>query len=120
MARSYGSDMSLCQAARSRIGSPRGIPVVILDAFHSMRDIPTGSKLGLIVIGFGIVADLIAHLDPGLDDARGTMTGPQLSAHLVVFLGMVLVLAGVIVDGVRSNRRARGPVAQGRHLDALR
>ena len=36
------------------------------------------------------------------------MTGPQLSAHLVVFVGMALVLIGVVVDGVRSGRRSGG------------
>ena len=102
------------------MASPRGIRVVFRDALRTVRDIPAGSQLGLIVIGFGVVADLIAHLDPGLEHHHGTMTGSQVSAHLVVFVGMVLVLAGVVVDGVCSNRRARGHVPQGRQLDALR
>ena len=81
---------------------------------------PIGSRLGLLIIGFGMIADLVAHLDPGLDHDHGHMTGPQVSAHLVVFLGMVLVLASVVTDGVRSSRRLRGAVVQGRHLDARR
>lgn len=82
--------------------------------------IPTGSRLGLIVMALGIIADLIAHLDPGLEHDHGTITGPQVSAHLVIFLGMVVVLASVVVDGVRTGRRSRGTTTQGRQLDAIR
>ncbi len=93
---------------------------IIRRAVWTFGRIPTGSRLGLIVMALGIVADLIAHLDPGLEHARGTMTGPQVSAHLVIFLGMVAVLAGVVVDGVRSGRRSRGTITQGRQLNAIR
>ncbi len=48
------------------------------------------------------------------------MTGSQLSAHLVVFVGMTFVLIGVVVDGVRSGRRHGETATQGRHLDAIR
>jgi len=70
--------------------------------------IPTGPRLGLLIIGLGVVADLIAHLDPGLDRDPAQMTAPQFSAHLVVFLGMVLVLVSVVIGGARSSRRSRG------------
>jgi hypothetical protein len=71
-----------------------------------------------MVLGFA--ADLLAHLDPALDHDHGAMTGPQLSAHLVVFAGMALVLIGVVLDGVRSGRRHGETPTQGRHFDALR
>ena len=87
---------------------------------QTVGQIPTGSALGLLVISFGLIADLVAHLAPGLDHDHGHMTGPQVSAHLVVFLGMVLVLASVVIDGVRSTRRSHGAVVQGRHPNALR
>jgi hypothetical protein len=67
--------------------------------------LPVGAKLGLIVMAFGTGADLIAHLSPGLEHGQAGMTGPELSAHLVVFVGMALVLVGVVIDGVRSGRR---------------
>ena len=68
----------------------------------------------------GLAADLLAHLDPALDHDHGAMTGPQLTAHLVVFIGMALVLFGVVVDGVRSGRRHGESPTEGRNLDALR
>ena len=72
------------------------------------QQLPLGSKLGLAVIVLGFAADLLVHLDPALDHNHGAATGPELSAHLVVFAGMSLVLAGVLVDGVRSGRRSGG------------
>jgi hypothetical protein len=69
------------------------------------HQLPIGSQIGLAVMVLGLAADLLAHLDPALDHNHGAITGPQLSAHLVVFIGMALVLIGVVVDGVRSGRR---------------
>jgi len=83
-------------------------------ASETAHRLPLGSKIGLAVMVLGIVADLIAHMDPGLDHGHGGMTGPQLSAHLVVFVGMALVLIGVVVDGVRSGRRSGGRATQRR------
>jgi len=84
------------------------------------RQLPIGSQIGLAVMVMGFAADLLAHLDPALDHDHGVVTGPQLSAHLVVFVGMTLVLVGVVVDGVRSGRRNGETVTQGRHFDAIR
>jgi hypothetical protein len=84
-------------------------------AAKTLGGIPTGSRYGLLIIGLGIVADLVAHLGPGVDHDHGLLTGPQLSAHFVVFLGMVLVLAAVVIDGVRASHRVPGAVIQGRH-----
>ena len=83
-------------------------------ASTTAHQLPLGSKLGLAVMVVGIAADLVAHLDPGLEHGHGGMTGPELSAHLVVFVGMALVLIGVVVDGVRSGRRTGGGATQGR------
>jgi hypothetical protein len=62
----------------------------------------------------GIAADLVVHLDPAVDYHHEGVTGPELSAHLVVFVGMALVLIGVVVDGVRSGRRPGGNAHKGR------
>ena len=60
----------------------------------------TGMRLGLAVIVFGLVLDLVGH---GFADMASAHLG-----HLVVVLGMVLTLAGVVVDGTRgSGRRVR-------------
>jgi hypothetical protein len=75
---------------------------------ETAAELPLGSKIGFVVMVLGIAADLIAHLDPALDHVHGGATGPGLSAHLVVFVGMALVLIGVVIDGVRSGRRSGG------------
>ena len=83
-------------------------------ASETAHRLPLGSMVGLVVMALGIAADLVAHLDPALGHDHGGMTGPQISAHLVVFVGMALVLIGVVVDGVRSVHRAAGRASQGR------
>jgi hypothetical protein len=87
--------------------------------FPAAQPLPLGSKIGLLVLALGIGADMIAHLTPGLDHDHGAMTGPELSAHLVVVVGMALVLIGIVVDGVRSGRRFPATVSKG-GADALR
>jgi uncharacterized membrane protein len=82
--------------------------------FETAHQLPLGSKIGFVVLVLGIAADLVAHLDPALDHHHGGVTGPELSAHLVVFVGMALVLIGVVIDGVRSGRRSGGNVTKGR------
>jgi hypothetical protein len=70
--------------------------------------VPLWSKLGLGVIAIGLSADLFAHLSAVGEHDHGGATGPELSAHLVVFIGMALVLVGVVLDGLRS-RQTREP-----------
>ena len=83
----------------------RQMPVIQRIA-REVTQIPIGSKLGFVVIVLGLAADVIAHLSPGLEHHHGGASGMELSAHLVVFVGMALVLLGVVFDGVRSGRRA--------------
>jgi hypothetical protein len=78
----------------------------VATAVAELRLIPTISMVGLLIIGLGLGADVVAHTGPALDHDHG-MTGAQLSAHLVTFIGMVVVLAGVVVDGLRSTFRTR-------------
>jgi hypothetical protein len=88
--------------------------VAIKRMSETAHQLPLGSKIGFAVMVLGIAADLVAHLDPALDHHDGGVTGPELSAHLVVFVGMALVLIGVVVDGLRSGRRSGRSVTQGR------
>jgi hypothetical protein len=87
---------------------------VIERVSETAHELPLGSKLGFAVMVLGIAADLVAHLNPALDHHHGGATGPELSAHLVVFVGMALVLVGVVIDGVRSGRRSGGNAPKGR------
>ena len=87
---------------------------------RTAHQFPIGSQIGLAVMVLGFAADLVAHLDPALDHDHGAITGPQLSAHLVVFVGMALVLIGVVIYGVRSSRRTAGTEDAGRNPNAIR
>lgn len=87
---------------------------VIERVSETAHQVPLGSRLGFAVMVLGIAADLAAHLDPARANHQGGMTGPELSPHLVVFVGMALVLIGVVVDGVRLRRRPGGDAPQGR------
>lgn len=87
---------------------------VIERVSETTHQLPLGARIGLAVMVLGIAADLVAHLDPALDHHHDVATGQERSAHLVVFVGMALVLIGVVIDGVRSGRRSGGSVTQGR------
>jgi hypothetical protein len=89
-------------------------------AFRMARLLPSASQAGLAVLGFGILYDLVLHAGAGFDHHHDGMSGPEISAHLVIFAGMVLLLLGVVVDGVRSIRRTSGTTAQGSSFDAPR
>ena len=81
---------------------------VIDQAYEIAQELPLGAKLGFAVMVLGFAVDLMVHLDPALDHQHGGAAGPELSAHLVVFVGMAIVFAGVLFDGVRSRRRSGG------------
>jgi hypothetical protein len=109
----------------SHVGS-HGIhrPPRLLDlvgiASETFDRFPGASRVGLVVIVLAVVADIVAHATPGLDHDHGGATGPELSAHAAIFLGMVLVLAGVVVDGALSTRRIHNRSHAGRPSDAIR
>jgi hypothetical protein len=85
------------------------------------QDIPGASKLGLLVMAVGFLYDLVEHTVV-VHTAEQTIGAFPLSehvAHLIVIVGMVLVLAGIVIQGShRSIRRDR--LAHGRNLDAIR
>jgi hypothetical protein len=86
---------------------------VIERVWEAAHQLPLGSKIGFAIMVVGIAADLVAHLDSALDHHEG-ITGTELSAHLVVFVGMALVLIGVVIDGMRSGRRSGGSNSKGK------
>lgn len=69
--------------------------------------VPLLAKVGASVIAMGLLLDLVAHtvLHPVHDELMGAFPLGEHVAHLVVVLGMVLVLAGIVADGIRSQRR---------------
>ncbi len=84
------------------------------------RPVPGAAKLGALVIGFGLLFDLVEHtlVTHAHESAvAGFPVGEHL-AHLVVLVGMVVVLVGVIADGMRQSGRQSRP--EGSSRDAIR
>jgi hypothetical protein len=86
---------------------------------------PLLSILGMAVAVLGVGLDLVVHLSAAGDGHEHVHVGFTLSehaAHLVVMVGMVLILAGVVVDGVRRQLSRRlGPALVERSAsDAIR
>lgn len=77
--------------------------------------IPLLVRIGLVVLVFGGFADVTAHVAAfapaagtgGAAEHTGGHTPDEVAAHVVVFVGMVVILLGVVVDGVRQTRLAR-------------
>ena len=79
--------------------------------------VPRISKLGAVVIAIGLVADVVEHgFVPHVADPRvGAFPVGEHAAHLIVLVGMVLVLVGVVADGIRSQRRMTRQEGTPRH-----
>jgi hypothetical protein len=70
------------------------------------RRLPGLTKAGLAVIGFGLLLDVVEHgFGPVANGPAmsGFSIGEHL-AHLIVLVGMVVVLVGIVADGVRLSR----------------
>ena len=74
--------------------------------------IPLLVRIGMVVLVFGGFADLTAHVAAfgpadGAANHPGSHTPDEVAAHVVVFVGMVVILLGVVVDGAKRSRLAR-------------
>jgi hypothetical protein len=84
------------------------------DRTHSpaARRLPRLTRLGLAIIGFGLLFDLSEHgfVSHASDHLVAGFPLAEHAAHLVIIVGMLAVLIGIVVDGVRiSRRRAQRP-----------
>jgi hypothetical protein len=67
-----------------------------------LRSLPLLVHLGLAILLIGGLADVTAHLEVTGHTGHGREhTASELSAHLIGFVGMVVILLGVVVDGAR-------------------
>ena len=64
----------------------------------------SGLRFGLVVIAFGVLLDAVAH---GVGDSASAHVG-----HVAVIVGMVLSLAGVVIDGNRQSARRNASAAE--------
>lgn len=79
---------------------------------REVRSLPGLVKAGTVGLVFAGLADVIAHLEEGevvhvASQAAHQHTTTELAAHLAGFVSMVVVLTGVVVDGVRQQRARR-------------
>lgn len=82
--------------------------------------VPRLARIGAVVIVVGLGLDLTVHtvLHSLHDQLIGAFPLKEHFAHLVVLVGMVLVLAGIVADGISSSRRAARQ--EGTHRHAIR
>jgi len=68
--------------------------------------VPRLARIGFAMIAFGMVFDLSEHSFalPSRSASTGFSIGEH-AAHLVVLIGMVVLLVGVIADGIHTARR---------------
>ena len=85
----------------------RRSPAQLLKRATGGQPVPGLSKAGAMVIAAGLLLDLVAHtvLHAVHDELIGSFPLGEHVAHLVVIAGMALVLAGVVADGIRTQRR---------------
>jgi hypothetical protein len=79
----------------------------LLEPVTGGLSVPLLAKAGAAVIAAGLLVDLGAHtvFHSGHDELMGAFPLGEHLAHLVVVVGMVLVLAGIVADGIRTQRR---------------
>ena len=78
---------------------------------RSLRGVPPVVRFGLATMAFALLVDVIAHLEasPVHAGQAHQHTSTELWAHFGVFVGMVLVITGVLIDGARKQRDRRDP-----------
>jgi hypothetical protein len=76
---------------------------------NERRSIPGLSRFGTLVMIFGLLFDTVEHglVNHATEARLGQFPVSEHAAHFVVFIGMVLVLAGVLNDGLRRSGRQR-------------
>ena len=79
----------------------------LLESITGGLSVPRLAKAGAAVIAAGLLLDLVAHTVAHSihDELIGAFPLGEHFAHLVVVVGMALVLAGIVADGIRSQRR---------------
>ena len=89
----------------------------ILEPITGGLPVPLLAKAGAIVIAAGLAFDLLAHT--ALHAINGVLIGSvpldEHLAHLTVVIGMTLVLASIVGNGIRSQRRLVRQEGSARH-----
>jgi hypothetical protein len=66
------------------------------------------TRIGLLILVIGGIADVVAHLEVSSHVGQThEHSASELSAHLIGFVGMVVILLGIVLNGVRRTRRSQ-------------
>ena len=76
---------------------------------------PALARLGLLLLSLGLFADLAYHARPALTAPLFGADGSR--AHLVVFVGMLVVVCGLIEQGL-ALAHTRSLAERGNEVDA--
>jgi hypothetical protein len=91
-----------------------------IERTRELLTLPLLVKIGLIVMAFAGLADVVAHLEAPSDGHLHAHTASEAAAHLAGFLSMIVIFVGVVIDGVRQARARRSGAARKESLDAVR
>lgn len=96
--------------------------MLTIDRLGGLGRLPLLVKVGLLVMATAGFADVIAHLEAGGDGQVDAHASWEVVAHLAGLVSMILILLGVVIDGVRQGRpRRTSPGAVRKEsLDAVR
>lgn len=77
---------------------------------------PRLMRVGVAALVLSLAADVIVHVAAGgaiepIGHVRG-FTPAEAAAHLAAFVTMVLILVGVVIDGVRRAREPRASTSR--------
>jgi hypothetical protein len=86
-------------------------------ALTELGALPVGSRIGLAVMLVAGVMDTVVHLLGNGGHAAHHGLFPEHAAHVMGIVGMVLVLAGVVINGARRQLSRRAPAAINGGLD---
>ena len=71
--------------------------------------LPLLVRIGLVILLLGGLADVVAHVAvAGHAEHLHEHTASQLSAHLIGFVGIFVILLGGVLDGARRTYRRGG------------
>lgn len=72
-----------------------------------VRRMPRLVHVGIALAVGAFALDVLVHLSPAVHDHGGGFRPEEHLAHLAGIAAMVLILAGVVIDGARRNRSRR-------------
>ncbi len=94
--------------------------MLAIEIARRARRLPLLILIGLVLMAGGGLLDVVVQLGTASHHAHHERFGGAHIGHLVAIAGMVLVLAGVVAHGVRSQRRPGAATQGGLNHDAHR